>query len=157
MKLRARDLMQKDVLTLGPDTPLINAHRFFVEEEIHGAPVVEDDGQVLGVVSTLDLLRAVEEEHDGGTSAPSYFRDAIEFSSPAWSNLSRVFQDRLTELRVRDVMSSEVVAVGPDSTAAEIAGTLRSHRVHRVLVLDGGKLLGLISTFDLIGLLESRS
>jgi CBS domain-containing protein len=147
--------MQKDVLTLGPDTPLINAHRFFVEEEIHGAPVVEDDGRVLGVVSTLDLLRAVEEEHDGGASAPSYFREALELSSAAWSNLSRVFQDRLTELRVRDVMSSDVVAVGPDSTPAEIARMLRSHRVHRVLVLDGGKLLGLISTFDLIGLLEN--
>jgi CBS domain-containing protein len=120
MNLRARDLMQKDVLTLGPDTPLINAHRFFVEEEIHGAPVVEDDGRVVGVVSTLDLLRAVEEEHDGGASAPSYFRDALELSSSAWSNLAQVFQDRITELRVRDVMSSEVVAVGPDSTAAEI-------------------------------------
>lgn len=154
MELCARDLMQKDVLTLSPETPLISAHRLFVQEEIHGAPVVEEDGRVVGVVSTLDLLRAVEEEHERGSSAASYFRDTLEFSSPSWSRLSEDFQDRLSELSVRDVMNAEVVAVAPDATVPAVARTLRANRIHRVLVLEEGKLLGLISTFDLVGLIE---
>lgn len=154
MTLRARDFMQKDVLTLAPETPLINAHRFFVEEEIHGAPVVEDDGTVVGVVSTLDLLRAVEEEHERGSSAPSYFRESLEFSSPSWPRLSEDFQDRLSELTVLDVMNNEVVAVRPDATAADVARTIRTQRVHRVLVIEDQKLVGLISTFDLARLIE---
>lgn len=154
MTLRARDFMQKDVLTLAPETPLINAHRFFVEEEIHGAPVVEDDGTVVGVVSTLDLLRAVEEEHERGSSAPSYFRESLEFSSPSWPRLSEDFQDRLSELTVRDVMNNEVVAVRADATAADVARTIRTQRVHRVLVIEDQKLVGLISTFDLARLIE---
>jgi CBS domain-containing protein len=155
MTLCARDFMQKDVLTLSPETPLLGAHRFFVEEEIHGAPVVEDDGKVIGVVSTLDLLRAVEEEHERGSSAPSYFRDTLEFSSPSWPRVSEDFQDRLNELTVRDIMNPELVAVSADASAPEVARAFTNNRVHRVLVLDGGKLLGLISTFDLVGLIES--
>lgn len=155
MALRARDFMQKNVLTLAPETPLINAHRFFVEEEIHGAPVVEEDGRVVGVVSTLDLLRAVEEEHDRGSAGSAYFRDTLEFSSSGWSSLSEDFQDRLSELTVRDIMNTEVVSVSADATPAEVARSLRRNRIHRVLVLEEGRLLGLISTFDLVGLIES--
>lgn len=155
MALSALDIMQKDILTLAPETPLIQAHRLFVEEEIHGAPVVEEDGSLSGVVSTLDLLRAVEEEHERGSSAPSYFRETLEFSSPGWPPLSEDFQDRLSELTVRDVMNAEIVSVPPRATVQQVAHAMRTHRVHRVLVLDGGKLLGLISTFDLVRLLEA--
>lgn len=155
MALCARDFMQKDVLTLAPETPLINAHRFFVEEEIHGAPVVEDDGKVVGVVSTMDLLRAVEEEHERGSTGSSYFRESLEFSASGWSNLSSDFQDRLTELTVRDIMNAEIVGVRPETPAAEVARVIRNQRVHRVLVLQEGKLVGLVSTFDLVGLIES--
>lgn len=60
--LRARDFMQTDVLTISPETSLLDIHRLFLEEEIHGAPVVDDSGVVRGVISTVDLLRAVSDE-----------------------------------------------------------------------------------------------
>jgi CBS domain-containing protein len=149
----ARDIMQKDLVTLSPDLPLLDAHQLFVSEEIHGAPVVSDEGEVVGVVSSADLLRAVAEEHGSGSAEPDYLRDVIEFSSPDWVGMPEDFQDRLREIRVSEVMTKELVRVGPDAGLGEVARALCDNRVHRVLVIDRGRLAGIISTFDVVSLL----
>lgn len=154
MTLCARDLMQTHLITVSPETPLLDVHRLFVEEEINGAPVVSEDGMVLGVISSLDLLRAVEEEHDASASMPVYFRENLEYSGPDWSRMPEDFQDRLAELSVADAMTEEVVSVTPETSVPEVARTMRSQRIHRVLVTQGGQLVGLLSSFDLISLLE---
>ena len=53
--IRASDLMQRNVISVAPESTIPDLHRLFVDEELHGAPVVGDDGIVQGVVSTLDL------------------------------------------------------------------------------------------------------
>lgn len=65
----AGDLMARDVVTVSPETPILDVHRLFVEEEIHGAPVVDEDGVVRGVISTLDLLRIVRDEAEPDTAS----------------------------------------------------------------------------------------
>src|SRR5690242_18491918 len=116
MPLRARDLMETDVLTVSPDTPIVDVHRLFVEDEIHGAPVVDDDFRVVGVVSALDLLRVVSERYDD-------------------------FETRMQDIDAADAMTGALVAVSPETTAAEIARLMRAQRIHRVLVVDDGELL----------------
>jgi CBS domain-containing protein len=157
MTLRARDLMQTHVLTVSPETPLLDIHRLFVEEEINGAPVVDDDGAVVGVISSRDLLRAVEEEHDAGAATSIYFREYLEFSGPDWSAAPEDLQDRLGQRCVADAMTDEVISVSTEASIADVARTLRTHRVHRVLVVDGGRLAGILSTFDLVTLLEKET
>lgn len=154
MAVLARDLMQRSVLTLSPEASLLDAHRLFVEEEITGAPVVRDDGTVAGVVTSLDLLRAVSEEHDSAQAHGVYFREALEFSGPDWSQGVEDFQDRLAERRVSEVMTESVVVVPETATVSEVARTLRANRIHRVLVVRDHVLVGILSTFDLVGLLE---
>lgn len=156
MALTAGDLMEKDVVTVSPDTPLLDVHRLFVEEEIHGAPVVDDEGQVVGVITTLDLLRAVEEEHDTARVDPVYFRDTLPYSSPDWTSNPEDFQDRLSQDRVSDAMSTEVITVSAQASVAEVARLLHDQRVHRVLVVEDGRLAGIISSFDLVGLLAEQ-
>jgi len=151
--MRARDLMQKDVITIDASASLLEAHRLFVEEEISGAPVVDDD-RVIGVLSARDLLRAIDEERDTAVVQTNYFRELEEFSGPDWGRMPEDFQDRLANRPVSEVMSPDVIMVAPDATIAEVAHTLRHHRVHRVLVGTNEALVGLISTFDLIALLE---
>jgi CBS domain-containing protein len=129
MTLRARDLMETDLLTVDPDTAIVDVHRLFAEEEIHGAPVVDEDFRVCGVVSALDLLRAVGERYND-------------------------FEDRMRDVTAGDVMTGAIVSVPPDATAAEIARIMRAQRVHRVLVIDGRDLLGVITTFDLLAAVE---
>lgn len=116
----ARDFMQTDVLIVSPETPLVDIHRMFVEEEIHGAPVVDDDGKVCGVITSLDLLRPGADEIDA---------------------------DRLT---AADIMTREIVAVSPELPIAEVAETMREQHIHRVLVIEDRELLGVLTTFDLL-------
>ena len=148
------DLMQTHLITLSPDTPLLDAQRVFVAEEINGAPVVDDAGRLLGVLSTLDILRAVAEEHDSAVSHNIYFRDDLEFSGPDWSQMPDDFQDRLSQITVAEAMTKGGVTVAPETSVAELAGTLRSHRIHRALVIEDDQLVGIVSTFDLLATLE---
>lgn len=157
MPRSARDVMQSPVVTIGQDASLLDAHQIFVEEEIHGAPVVDDDGVVVGVLSTLDLLRVVSEEHESGRSDAVYYRDLLPYSVPDWATEGEDFQDRLSGVRVADAMSEEVVTVPPDATVAQVARTLRENGIHRVLVAEKGQLLGIISSQDLLALLEREA
>jgi CBS domain-containing protein len=153
----AKNLMEAKPITISPEATLLSVHHLFVEEEIHGAPVVdENDGRVVGVVSTLDLLRAVQETYESGATTSTYFREDLPYSGPDWLRDPDDFQDRLRELNVQDVMARDLVTVSERATAAEIAGIMRAQRVHRVLVVDDGQLRGLVSTFDLLGLIENR-
>ena len=149
---RARDVMERDVITVTPETRLLDVHRLFVEEEIHGAPVVGADELVHGVVSTLDLLRVVRDELEPGAGATvaTYFREELPYSGPDWIRMPEDFQDRMQELTAADAMTRELVTVGPDASLDEVARVMLEHRVHRVLVIDAGGLAGVISTFDLI-------
>jgi CBS domain-containing protein len=120
ISLRARDFMQTDVLAISPETSLHDIHRMFVEEEIHGAPVVDEDGTVCGVITSLDLLRPAADEVD------------------------------TDELTAADIMTRELVAVSPDMPIADVAETMRAQHVHRVLVIENRELCGVLTTFDLL-------
>ena len=154
MAKTAADVMQTGVLTVDPQTPLVDVHRLFVEEEINGAPVVDETGSVIGVISSSDLLRAVEQVHETA-STTAYHRELLEFSSPDWVRAPDDFQDRLAEQTVSDVMSVGGISVAPDAPISDVARTLRSNRIHRVLVVEDEELRGIISSFDLVALLEA--
>lgn len=115
--------MQTDVVTVSPTTPLSTVHRLFIEEEIHGAPVVDDDGLVVGIISTLDLSRAFTDELD---------------------------PDASLAMTAADIMTPEVVSVAPDARVADVAKVMQDQHIHRVLVVKNRELVGMITTFDLL-------
>lgn len=157
--VRARDLMQRDLITVTPETRILDVHRLFVEENIHGAPVVGDDGLVYGVISTLDLLRVVRDELEpgAGSTSATYFRDELPYSGPDWYDMPSDFQNRVQTLTAADAMTKDVIMVSPLATVDEVARTLRDHRIHRVLVGEDRVLQGLITTFDVLRLLTDVS
>jgi len=159
MALTAGEIMERHVNSVSEETPLFDVYRLFVEEEIHGAPVVsESDGRVVGVISSADLLRAVYEAHESAGTTSDYLRDVLEFSGPDWaSGLPADFQDRLGQLRASDFMTDAIVSVSSETPIDEIARVMRRQRVHRVLVIGDGIIQGIISTFDLIGAFEKQA
>ena len=157
MTTYARDLMAAPLLTVAPETPLTDVNRMFVEDELHGAPVVGEDGRLLGFVSTADLLRAVAEEHEQPSAARSYFRETLEFSGPDWSSAPADFQDRLSRLCAADVMQTGVFSVPDTASVEEVAELLREARIHRVVVTRDEVPVGMISSFDLLALLAGAS
>ncbi len=153
-KKLAVDIMIRDIIKVDPLTPLTDLARLFVEEEFSGAPVTDEEGRLLGVISAMDVLRIIEQEHDSPSNNPTYFRETLEFSSPDWMPTGEDFQDRLAELTVSDAMQRSVVTVNEDTPVHEIAKLLRSYRIHRVLVVREDFLVGLISTYELLSELE---
>ena len=150
----ARDIMQTHVVTVARETSIADAIRLFVEEDIGGAPVVDEDGILCGVVSARDLLRAVAEEHDSPAGGTEYFREDREFPAREGGSDLEDFQDRLGERTVGEVMTESCLTVGPDTPVDALARLFREHRVHRLLVVDGRTLAGIVTTFDLLTLFD---
>lgn len=152
----AASVMTNSVISVSPEASLLDVLRLFVEENIHGAPVIGDEGDIQGVISTTDLLRAEESEHSTVLAEADYLREYLDFSAPDWSGDLTDFQDRLARRTVSDVMTKSFASVSVDSSIPDIARCLRENAIHRVWVVDGQELCGVISTLDLMPLLESR-
>jgi CBS domain-containing protein len=156
MTVQAKSIMQTHLVTVSPDARLDGVRQLFLDEEINGAPVIDEDFRLLGVITTSDLLYAAADEHDASRGDPRYFRELFEHAGPDFEDAPEGFIDRLSERTARDYMTESVVTVPPDATVAAVARQLRENHIHRVLVSDGGILTGIISTFDLVALLETE-
>lgn len=151
MALTAADVMQTHVIKVSPSDPLDSVKRLFYEEEIQGAPVVDDEGRVLGMVTSMDLIRAaMDASEDGGTD----FGVMLEDLRINWDDSQEGTSSRLAEAIVEDVMTRDAVSVDPATPVSEVARVLRENRIHRVLVAKNGSLIGIVSSFDLIAVLE---
>lgn len=131
--------MMPDPITVAPDTPFLQVQHLFLEAGISGAPVVDGQGTVIGVVSTSDLLRAVDQACD----------DDID-PAPAEGHGDVALAERLAELTARDLATPEVVWVSPDASIADVARRMRGEGIHRVLVGLEGRLIGILTPFDLL-------
>lgn len=153
MNQTAKDVMQTQVLTVSPHDPLHTVQRLFYEEGIHGAPVVDEAGALQGIITSTDILRAAAEARDVEPSQPTYFSDDLDFSHGAWGMAPEDFKERLEDSVVADFMTEQVIRVEPQTPVREVARVLRENEVHRVLVVERDQLRGIVSAFDLIGLL----
>jgi CBS domain-containing protein len=152
----AREIMETHVMSVSPESSLVDVQKLFVEEEIHGAPVVDGDNAIVGVITSADILRAVSEQHSSSGTTAAYLREVVEYSSADAGRFSEELDERLGGLCVEDHMTRAPVCVSPDATIPEIARIIGRDRTHRVLVVEGDHLVGLISTFDLVRLLEKE-
>lgn len=153
MSLLARDVMQREVVSVSPDTSLEELEEVFLRHRIGGAPVLED-GRVVGIVSRSDVVRQLQVERGriaGSADALEPF-DADERTEEDRDRVSDALGARLQDLHVRDAMIKSVVAVAPDASLREVAERMLSGRVHRLLVVEDARLCGVITSLDLVGL-----
>lgn len=140
--MKARDIMSTPVITVGPDTAVRDIAGLLFKHRISAVPVLED-GKLAGVVSEADLMH----RHEIGTD---------ERRTGSW--WSRVFGPHRSvadyvkshATRARDIMTVDVVSVGPDTPLARIATLLDKHRIKRVPVMDGAELVGIVSRSNLV-------
>jgi CBS domain-containing protein len=157
MTATARDVMQTEVLVLNESDSLLEAHQFFVRHDITGAPVIDDTGRLVGVVSIRDLLRTEDSDHDVNRTVSEYFSQSPGYANPG-VDLDHL-REGLSEILVGEVMTRDPIYVAPESSVKEVAALIRKHQIHRVLVATpvSGEILevtGIISLFDLVSLLE---
>lgn len=140
--MKAKDIMTRDVATVRSDTSVHEIAALMMEKHISGAPVLSDDGTIIGIVSQSDLLHRAEV----GTERKHkwWFRAFADFDAAA-----REYA-KAHGLRARDIMSRYVISVRQDAELRDVADILDSHRIKRVPVLDEGRLVGIISRGDLV-------
>jgi CBS domain-containing protein len=180
--LRVQDIMTTDVVTVSPTTTLRDAAELFARRHIGGAPVL--DGQhVVGVVSTSDILTFAATSHepaetavrgaagewaepddsgawDDGESAASFFADrwtfsdadAVDFIAEA-AGPAGVSLDGHT---VAEVMTAVILSLPPEADVTLAAERMRAADVHRLLVMERGDLVGILSTTDLARAIAGR-
>lgn len=154
MKITAVQMMTRDVKTAVADWPVDRLLEFFTDNAISGAPVVSDDDTPIGVVSLTDVARA---GMAGGPSSaadvPAYYQEGLErFVDPDEMESFQV--DHGSGVTVRDIMTPMVFSVQEHATVQEIAEVMITGRIHRVLVTREGKMVGIITSMDLLPLVR---
>ncbi len=152
----AKDLMTSDVLTAREDMTVSDLATFLSENEITGAPVENRDGEVVGVVSVVDIARADSEKTDrsawDAVGSDTYHHDWDRRLDDG-IRVTRLRDDRVL---VRDIMNTSVHSIGEDAAVTKIVEKMLQYHLHRLLVVEDGRLVGLVSTSDLLGLLLDR-
>ncbi|MEL7209443.1 MAG: CBS domain-containing protein [Actinomycetota bacterium] len=139
--------MTTSVITFSPEEPVVDAMSRLVEADVDGGPVVDDDGVVVGVLTTGDLI--VQESRLHFPTVISVLGGRFELPSA-----QREFEDDLKKAAsatVSDAMEEELVTVGPDDTVETIATRMHDNDISRVPVVDDeGKLVGLVARGDIL-------
>lgn len=125
-------IMSTPVITVGPDDTMKKVQDIFRMNNIHHIPVVVD-GKVAGIVSKSDYLRLLHGFTLFKTEKSVEYNDAI-----------------MRSLLVGEVMTKQVATLGPEDTVEMAAGFFRENLFHALPVVSKGKLVGIVTTFDLI-------
>ena len=120
MTLYASDVMVKEVITVTESMPLKDVARMFIDKKITGAPVVNVEGELVGVISETDIIRKTT-------------------SIGAWSPST-----------VGQIMTRPAVTVSPDETLQRVFEMMYNRRIHRVVVAEGPRIKGIVTTMDIL-------
>jgi len=150
-QLTAAAILNRDVVTVSPDSTLRDALALMTENHITGLPVMDHNSRCVGLITSSDILN-YEQEHaedsDANGSAQFFDPDAQQWVSVPISSFGL---EGFGEVRVSEVMSSDLIWVDRDTPLKDVARRMLDERVHRVLVMDAkSNLYGIISAYDFV-------
>jgi len=151
MGMRAKDIMTSDVICVPQNMDLRDLAKMFLEKGITGAPVLDDDGDLAGVVSQTDLLYYQLTRDDELVLDSDFYASVRVEGRP----IPVGFQiEDVNSGQVEDVMTPVVHSVTEGASAKSVARMMSRKHIHRVIVRKGRKVAGIISALDLLQLLE---
>ncbi len=127
--MRVRDMMQKDVITLQSDEPLINAVEATASERIRHLPILEGE-RLVGILSATDIKHAVP--------------------SPLIEGNKEEYDRVLNTTPVSRVMRRQPLSVAPEASLAEVVRLMIENKVGAILVVEDGRLVGIVSELDVL-------
>ena len=151
--MRARDIMTTQVVCINATASVFEAAELLLGAGVSAAPVINDKGSVVGIVSEADLLRRVE---IGTTAKKGWLARLVDSEGAAAHDFVPAHGRRIA-----DVMTREVVTAGEDEPLRGLVDLLERHKIKRIpIVRDGGKagsvLAGVVSRSDLLRAVLSR-
>jgi CBS-domain-containing membrane protein len=145
--MKVSDVMTPSVLSVPPDASVAMAVQLMLQKRISGVPVIDDRGRLAGIVTEGDFLRRTET--DTGRRRPRW----IEFFMGP-GRLSDEYV-RLSGRKVSDVMTHDVQTVPPDAPLEQAVRVMERHNIKRVLVVDKGKVVGIVTRANLLHAMAS--
>lgn len=131
--LKVKDLMTRDLLTLAPNTTIREAAEILATEHVSGAPVVHN-GRPLGMVSARDLLEFIA----ALPAEPEAVSGGLEHG---------ILDDHTVE---EAMVRGPLTTIAPDAPANRAAELMQAEQIHRLPVVEGDRLVGIITTTDLV-------
>jgi len=143
--LKAREIMTKDVITVVSSASVEELARVLVDHKISGVPVVDGNGQLIGIVTENDLIRKNKKFH-----IPTIVRLFDAFIM--LESRSRIEQEirEMAAVTVADIFRKDVVTIGEETPVDEIATVMSEKGVHLIPVVEGGRIKGIIGKIDII-------
>lgn len=132
--MRAEDLMSSPVISVHPDTPVKEAAALLSEHGFTAAPVVDDDGALIGVVTEADLIRE---------------RIVRDPRGHIWPD-PRTAQPPRAASSVGEVMTTPAVGMTRGADAADLATAMQADQVRSILIVDGSTVIGIVTRRDLL-------
>jgi CBS domain-containing protein len=144
---RVAELMTREVVTIHQDADVRELEQLLLARQVHGAPVVDDSGALVGVVSQSDLLAW---HFSTGVSGAAFY-DYANLLVGGDEELRPLEFGEARDTPVSELMSRDVHGIGPDAPIAVAAATLRRLRIHRLIVMDeASRVIGIVSALDLL-------
>lgn len=143
--LKVKEIMNTNVLTLLPETEIAEAAAFLLEKRINGAPVVDESGELVGILCQSDLIAQQKK-----FPVPSVFA-LLDGMIPLRSGKSLEKEiSKITAITVARAMTPKPVTVGPESTMEDVATLMVNKKFHTIPVVDQGKLVGVVGKEDVL-------
>ena len=140
--MKISELMTKEAMVIRDSVPIQKMAKLFRKHEITGAPVIDDDGELVGVVSMTDLARRRTEQLAEAEGSDYYL-------NPSWGTVHLPETDPSEEL-VRDIMTCLIICAEEDDDIERAADLMVNHGIHRVVVTKNDKVTGVITSSDLV-------
>jgi CBS domain-containing protein len=140
--MQAADVMGVNVVTVKPDWSVQQAATVMLEKGISGLPVVDQDGRLVGIVSEGDLMRRA----DCGTGHRHSWWLRMLMGR---DGLAREYV-REHARKIEDVMTREVITANQSTSLGEIADALERYKIKRIPIVEGDKLIGVVSRANIV-------
>jgi CBS domain-containing protein len=141
MGITAREVMETDYFTVRPETPIPDAVKCFqeatrkLERRVFGMPVVNAEGDLVGMVSMYDLLVLMRPKHI------HIWGEMSDIDFPSFVNEIR---ERSKSILIGDLMTTEVITVSPDTNLLLIVDIMTRKHIRRIPVIEAGKMIGIV-------------
>ncbi|HSA07547.1 MAG TPA: CBS domain-containing protein [Candidatus Gastranaerophilales bacterium] len=143
MQFYVKDIMSTDLLTIKENISIRDLIKIFSNNEISGLPVLDQDNNIVGVVSLTDVIQ--------NESSQTYY--SMPFKKDYEIELLEI--TKIFDYPVSTIMSKDLFTVEPGDSIAKMAKIMFEKKIHRLLVIEYNKLVGIVTTFDVLKLLAT--
>ena len=150
-QLRVRDIMTTQVISLGLTDTIKDATILLAVDNLSGAPVIDDDYHLAGIISETDILDLiVKYEEELNLEDPVLHLLAFPMDYDIEDPNLKAVAEKISNTKVSELMCKDVLTTTPDAMVIDVLKTMLSKDVNRIPVLEKGVLVGIVSRSDII-------